>query len=325
MNKISNVLLILSCVLSFIACDNDEPATPIASMSINQLEFEINESMIIEFNGYADQISVWTGDDSHNYELRDSANTGFAVSSGTFTYSYSAPGIYKVVMVASTYNDMAIDIRRDTCSYMVTVIDNHTEIEQLSCPQILYDEVYAEAMDDVDWLMRLPRKVVYRTAQPSISLTQRLRFYLGSDSTVVRIDGEVYSSTTSYDLSETKDLLVTSNLGTTRSYKLYTIQYPEFETFVINGVEGELVRNAYDYQLFEMDVVLPTGTDVSALIPEFTTTDASEKVYVGDDEQISGQSVVDFTDSITYRLVAFSPENSDYTAETYFTINITYE
>ena len=75
-----------------------------------------------------------------------------------------------------------------------------------------------------------------------------------------------------------------------------------------------------------MNVVLPAGTDVSALAPTFTTTDASEKVYIGDVEQVSGQSVADFSNGgVTYRLVSASPENPDYIAETYFKVNVTFE
>ena len=326
MNKLLNMVLALCCSLLLVACEDDEAATPYASMSINKLEFVINESMQLHFEGVANQVVVWTGDESHNYELRTENNSGFVVNKGSFSYSYSAPGIYKVVLVASTYNDLAADIKQDTCSYTVKVIDNHTEIEKLSCPQVLYDEVYAEAMNDVDWLMRLPRKVQYRNAAPTISLSQRLRFYLGSDSTMVTIDGEEYGSTKKYDLSTPKDILVTSNFGTTREYKLYTVQYPEFDTFTLAGVEGEVVRDAFDYTSFEMNVVLPAGTDVSALAPTFTTTDASEKVYIGDVEQVSGQSVADFTNGgVTYRLVSASLENPDYIAETYFKVNVTFE
>ena len=80
----------------------------------------------------------------HDYELREQSNTGFVVNKNLFTYSYATPGTYKVVCVASTYTDGATDLKRDTCSYTVTVIDDQTEIENISCPQIVYDEVFAE-------------------------------------------------------------------------------------------------------------------------------------------------------------------------------------
>ncbi len=297
-------LWLLCLLFLFAACEEEPVPAPQAAMTVNKNQFAINESMVINFTGIAEQAVIYTGDDMHDYELRNQSNTGFVVNKGLFTYAYSAPGTYKVVCLASTYADLAADLKRDTCSYIVTVVDDQTEIEKLSCPQVLYDEVYAEKLPDDEWLMVLPRKVKYNTATPSIALTQRLRFYIQSDSTKVFVNGAEYSNTTRYNLSEPVDILVKSHHGTERPYKLYTIYYPEFETFKLAGVAGNLVRNEYDYSSIELQVTLPAGTDAGSLIPEFTLYSAADKVYIGDAEQTSGISAVDFTQEVTYRLVS---------------------
>jgi hypothetical protein len=293
-----------------VSCEKEKIETPKAEVEVNKTSFSINESMEIRFTGSAVQSVIFTGDDTHNYELRNESNTGFVVNKDIFTYSYSQPGVYQVVCVASAYGDLASDLQRDTCSFYVTVIDDETEIERLSCPQILYDEVFAERLPNDEWIMRLPRRVRYNTATPAISTLQRLKFYIQSDSTAVFVNSVKYSETDKYELSTPVSVLVRSNFGTERPYKLFMLNYPEFSSFKIGTASGTLVRNQFDYSSFDMEITLPSGTDLSAVKPEFTLTSAAEKAYIGNTEQISGSSSVDLTNGITYRLESALPEDS---------------
>ena len=268
------------CTLSFIfSCEEDKVGAPRAEATVNKTQLAINESMSIYFTGSADQVVVYTGDNMHDYNLRDQSNTGFVMDKKLFTYAYSVPGVYKVVCVASTAGEMATNLQYDTCSFTITVIDDMTEIDRLSCPQVIRDEVFANRYPNDDWLMALPRKVIYNNREQNISLTsQRLRFYVQSDSTKVFVDGNEFSATKGYDLSAPVSVLVKSNFGTERPYRLYTVYYPEFSSFKLSGVDGILSRNVFDYTAFEMNITLPAGTNVSNLIPEFTTCSPAEKV-----------------------------------------------
>lgn len=223
MKRTINIAIGVCLCLLIYSCEEKSITVPKAAMTISTTQLAINESMEIHFTGTADQVAIYTGDEMHDYDLRIQSNTGFIVNKGLFTYSYPTPGVYKVVCVASTYTDMAAELLYDTCSYTVTVLDDVTEIDKISCPQVLYDEVFAENIGNDEWAMRLPRKVKYNTASPSISLTQRLRFYIGSDSTRVFVNGNPFAATAKYDLSGTVHITVRSHLGTSRTYKLYTI------------------------------------------------------------------------------------------------------
>lgn len=318
------ILLSFCFFIFFISCEDNTILTPVAKMTISNTKLTINESMVINFTGTAQQVAIYTGDDSHNYELRTESNTGFVVNKGLFTYAYSTPGTYKVVCIASTYSDLAKEFKQDTCSYIVTVIDSVTTIDKISCPQIIYDEVYAEKLQNDEWIMRLPRKVKYNTSTPSVSLLQKLKFYIESDSTKIYINDNLYNDATKYDLSNTAEITVVSDYGTSRSYKLYTIYYPEFSTFKIAGVEGVLIRSAFNYSTFEMNVTLPAGIDVSNITPEFSTVETTNRVYIGNIEQISGSSVVDFTKDIKYHLISTSTQNSNIQAESTVVVKINY-
>lgn len=320
-----NILLVAWISLFFFSCKEDTVLTPKAEINVNQSQFSINESMVIHFTGIAQQVVIYTGDDSHNYELRNQSNSGLVVNKGLFTYSYATPGVYKVVCVASTYTELATDLKKDTCSFTVTVTDDVTEISKLSCPQILYDEIFAERHENDQWLMKLPRKVKYNVSTPAISLSQKLKFYIESDSTKVSINGAGYASATKYDLSSPLNISVKSNVGTTRLYKLYTLYYPEFATFSLAGVVGILVRNEFDYSTYILQITLPVGTDISSLVPVFTTTSTTDKAYIGDTEQVSGSTPVDFSQGVTYRIVATSADNANMTAESTVSVVISYQ
>jgi hypothetical protein len=310
------VLLVASC-----SRDDDNVDMPQVKMNIEKSDLAINESMTIHFTGNADKLVVYTGDYMHQYN--DTISTGFVVDKNLFTYSYSAPGTYKVVCVATNYADKGKNMQRDTLSYMVQVKDDVTEITKLSCPQVLYDEVYATPMSDTDWLMKMPHKVQYNTTAANITLSQKLKFYIASDSAKITINDNPYSASTKYDLSKTLNIKVTSNFGSVRNYKLFTVNYPEFKTFALGTVKGTVLHNAFDYTSMTMAVTVPSGTDLTKLVPVFTTYSDNEKVYIGNVEQVSGQSVVDFTSPVTFRLVSTCADNAAYSAETAIVVTVT--
>ena len=121
------------------------------------------------------------------------------------------------------------------------------------------------------------------------------------------------------------NIKVQSDFGTTRDYKLFTIYYPEFKSMSIAGVEGTLVRNEFEYDSFVYEFKLPAGTDVSNVVPEFTLSGDGEKAYIGEAEQISGATAVDFTKPVTYRLIGTDAENPDVKAVSNVEIKIVFE
>ena len=100
------------------------------------------------------------------------------------------------------------------------------------------------------------------------------------------------------------------------------MNYGEFETFEMLGVTGTLTRSEFDYSTIKIDLEVPAGSDVSAVAPTFTLYE-NTKVYVGDAEQVSGTTVQDFTQPVTYRFVASHPENPAITTESTCVVTVT--
>lgn len=303
------------------ACDDEKATQPTAAVSIEKNLLEVNESMTVHFVGNADNVVVYPGDSGHDYELRQESNTGLVVNKNLLTYSYSAPGTYKVVCVATNHADEGQSILTDTCSVFVKVIDDCTEIEKISTTA-LYDEVFAEQLNPQDWLLAMPRKIKYKTSSPSVSLNQKLKFYIPSTATKVYIDGADFNANSKYNLAQTHAIRLVSNEGASQDYNLYTLNYGEFKSFKAAGVTGTITRTEYDYSYFEINLEVPAGTDLTKLAPEFTLYAENEKVYIGDTEQTSG-TMVDFTNPVTYRFVVASTEKPEVSVESTCVVTIT--
>ena len=308
------------------ACNSEDEATqPSAKIKIEQDTYNINESMTVHFTGDAENVVIYPGDSGHDYELREQSNTGLVVNKGLFTYAYTTPGVYKVVCLVTNHSNEGSVVLRDTCSAYVRVKDDVTEIERISAPAVYYDEVFANAIGGGEWLMVLPRKLLYKNKTLTVPLKQKLKFYISSSTSQIAVDGADYNSSTKYDLAGTHTVTVTSNEGSVAEYKLLTLNYAIFKNFSVLGRAGTLGYSEYDYSTYTMDVKVPAGSDLSAVAPTFAMSAANERAYIDGVEQTSGVSTADFTKPVTYTLVATHPENPEAKVETKVTVNVTIE
>lgn len=318
MKSLRYPLLLSAVTLALTGCSDNEAEQPVAAISVDKTEYEINESMNLRFVGSANDVVVFPGDEDHDYELRAESNTGLVVNKNLFTYSYSRPGVYHVVCVASNNDDFGRSLRSDTTSVWIRVIDDNTAITSISDPSVLYDEVFAKAVSDTDWLLALPRKVRYRNADRNINIErQKLNIEGASSSMTIELKDldddaaqyAAYNSRANYNLRKNFAIRTQSSSGLSRDYRLYTLNYGEFKTFAAAGVKGTIVRTEYDYSYYTIDIDAAGGTDLSAVPVTFTLYDsATEKVYVGEREVHSGD-VFDFTDPVTFRFVVSEPGN----------------
>lgn len=322
-----SLMLLLGGAALLSSCSDDDDDTapqPTAAISVEKLNYEINESMLLLFTGNAENVVVYTGDKDHDYEKRTESNYGLVVNKGRFTYAYSKPGIYHVVCVATNHRNAGQSIARDTTSVWVTVVDDVVKIDKISDPSVLYDEVYAKELDATNWLLEIPRKVRYNGKDVPVNLKrQKLNFATQSSSTVITLrpladedaDFVEYSTKGQYDLNKAMLIRSTAPSGNSRDYHLYTLNYGEFKTFKVGKVTGKIERTEYDYSYLWIDMEVDAGTDLTAVAPVWTLNDpANETVYVGDKEVQSGDTF-DFTNPVTFRFVVKSAENPNITCE----------
>jgi hypothetical protein len=321
MKKILYILMSAIASFGFASCsdnDFDSGATPELDVTVSSNNLAINHSMELKFTGVSDQIVVFTGDNLHNYALKDSSNTGFVVNKGLFTYSYSTPGNFHVVCIASTY-DRLKGTNQQTIKkeFDVTVIDTINTIDKIYS-KVTPNVYYANLANNRDWVLCIPTKQVYSAGTISRDIVinakkLRLSMDISSDSAHIAIDGVEFSTKTYYDLTTTHDITVTPNSGSTRNYKLYTMIYPEFTKIAVAGVSGVLTRDAYYQDLQTYTFTLPSGTDVSSVVPDFTI-DSNVKLYANGTEVKAGSPINLNDNSVTYTLKRVLEGNSDVTA-----------
>lgn len=273
-DKILTCITVVCVLLAATACSDENIAsrTPVAALQygVEDTHLNVNESMVLHFTGVADLVAIYTGDVGHRYEYRDSMETGMAVNKGLFTYSYSAPGRFHVVCVASTFDTYeGHNAKTDTCSFYVTVTDDVTDLSQVYT-SITPNTYYASQISDGSWVLRLPTKQIYNNREINLNAKrQRINYVIASDSSKVFIDNVAYSNRTRYDLSKNHLLTVRSYTGNVRNYNLYCLIYPEFLSVTVNGVKGVQTRDAYDQSKLTYTFNLPNGTDLSNAAIEY--------------------------------------------------------
>lgn len=300
--KIYNYLNIsLLLILSLSGCEKAELSMPVSQVEVSKNEYTINESVIFKFTGQAQKVSIFTGDDTHNFELINQGNKGFVINKNTFSYAYKQPGTYKVVIVASNLSEGAQTILKDTCSLLIQVIDDDATIKALSCPKVLYDEISAENINETDWLVRLPQKILFTGKTATITSKQRLAVKLASDSTELLVNGTKFNTSTQYELKTPLTLNLRAHSGSSKEYNLYMLRYPEFSVFKLAGVSGVITRSEFNYNKMTINVTLPAGTDKSGLVPEFTISEGQE-AFVNNVLQTSGATSQNFSSPVVFRL-----------------------
>ena len=302
MKKYNLIFLIIFFLFS--SCEEEIVDTPDASFNMSAEEVSINETVEFEYTGTnAKQIVVYTGDTDHDYELKTQSNTGFVMNKGRLTYAYKKPGTYKVVVVATNYNKDGSEIIFNTVEKTIVVIDDRTDLRQISLKKDLYNkELPAIVLDNI-LFFTVPYKVRINNRDIAVSASaQRLEIVAYSESASILINEEDFVATTRYDLTQPLALAVVSDAGDTKNYVVETLRLPVFESFSINGVSGSIIYSDYHFDKMYISITLPAGTNRAALVPEFASVDA-KSIKIDETEQTSGNSTVDFSSPVIYRLI----------------------
>lgn len=125
------------------------------------------------------------------------------------------------------------------------------------------------------------------------------------------------SSTTSNNFTLPVVYTVTASDASTASYTVTVTLAPSNEklltAFSISGIAGTINQATK-----EINVVMPRGTSVTALIDTFSTTGAS--IAVGTTNQISGTTINNFTSPVSFLVTAVDGSTSSYTVNVTVTV-----
>jgi hypothetical protein len=128
--------------------------------------------------------------------------------------------------------------------------------------------------------------------------------------TSVKVNGVAQTSgTTKNDFSDYYglDYVIAAEAGNTKTWNVEVRvrdNPPNFTAFSLPSVPGAGTAVITNTSLTTgtVTITVPYGTNVAALVPTFSQTDGT--AWIGSTEQVSGSTPVDFTNSVTYDLVA---------------------
>ena len=83
---------------------------------------------------------------------------------------------------------------------------------------------------------------------------------------------------------------------------------------------AKIDRSGCNFIAFTLRLTLPSDVDVLQIQPVFQCTENTAKVYLNDQVQESGVSIVDFNQPLTYKVVSQSTDKADFSSISYFEI-----
>lgn len=322
-------MCLFSCNDNFI---NEIYKEPIAHFSVkeglNAGQYEVFESVLFSNTGTGQSYVVFPGDAGHKYGT--SGNMGFTTASnGSFAYSYQEVGDYTAVWVASSVKgDGTISTKAD--SVKIKVVSSNGGLEQfyLSNFYTLTDfgvtyKAYSKAISK-DTLVC---PILYSGWKNFKTLSDRNRIVCNFrlSSTLAKLywvdavsgaekelkTGSTAStdgvSFTTNSNSSIQEYTVRTASGLSTNYFIAAAVIPNFTRFTVNvgGIDYNAVitRDVSYYNQFNVQLTLPSETDLSALKPTFEVvgndpnlTDGSNyDVTVNGQKQTSGVSTQNFS------------------------------
>lgn len=166
-------------------------------------------------------------------------------------------------------------------------------------------EITAFSINGVDGVIAYPFITV--TLPWGTDLTGLVANFTTTGQTVTSNAAVQQSGVSANDFTDPVVYTVTAEDGSSQDYTVQVRMlspYKEITAYSINGSSGNITGNT-------ITVNLTSGTDVTALVAEFTTT--GQSVAVGGFVQQSGLTANDFTNSVTYIVTAEDGSTFDYT------------
>lgn len=324
MKKYLNIVCLTLVAALFAACSDEEVLMPTADFTVSATDVGINQTVTFAFTGSnAVQAVVFPGDAGHDWDLVNQGSTGLVMSKGVATYAYPTAGVYTATIVATNYDKEGRESKMAVAKVTITVTDDNNQLRSVILQKDLYNKEMAAEIGDDYVLVPMPYKVRVNNRDIAVKANaQRLGITAMSPNATIDISGEPYSDKTKYDLTASPTIGVTAASGLVKTYQVYTLSYPVFETFSIDGVAGTTTYSAYSYDKTFVSVTLPSGTDLTRLKPVFSSADALS-VSIDGQPQTSGMSEVDFSQTVTYTLTNQLADHPECRCESQVVVEVT--
>lgn len=305
-------------LIAFSSCTNESFikemfVEPEASFIIPKETFEVNESVVFKNLGKGQRYVVYPGDYLHKYKTTN--NVGYSTSSdGSFSYSYSEPGEYTAVWVATSISDKG-NVVEDIDSVKIKVQSTNGGLEKFTVYNTYKMTDYSTAVYYSSLGEFISKDTIicpfifdaWRTSTVvnSVKAPQLINFQLTSNlSKFYWVDNngaeqEIKSaSTASRIINFLKDgkfavqkFVVKTASGFISNYYVVPLIIPKITKFTVNGVAGTITRDLAYYNRYNISISLPSSTNLNTIVPVFEVMN-NDVYLVGDNIEVSVNDVL---------------------------------
>jgi hypothetical protein len=134
--RVIAALLFLPMVIAIQCSDDFKAEKPSVSLQVSKNPATVEEDVIFTISGEAEFLTLWTGDEEHNYEgyltaiangdtakgnITKAEDSGVVVDRNSFTYQYPTAGTYKIVLLASNAGEFGDALEVQKIEYQITI------------------------------------------------------------------------------------------------------------------------------------------------------------------------------------------------------------
>ena len=134
--RVIAALLFLPLVIAVQCSDDFKAETPSVSLQVSKNPAAVEEEVVFTITGEAEFLSIWTGDEKHNYDgyltaiangdtaagkITKADDSGVDVDRNSYSYSYTTAGTYKVVLLASNAGEFGVALEVQKIEYQITI------------------------------------------------------------------------------------------------------------------------------------------------------------------------------------------------------------
>lgn len=332
MEKIVTVVFVALIILMQTAC-KDELSQPSASFEAyivdsigniaervshgGTLEVKVGEQVNFVFTGSAGKVSIWTGDTlpgiSHDYDKFIASGYDVLSYSGAsllsdgkpFTYSYSFPGTFKVMVVANNVGTEGEEVKSSVNFLYINVVDADNYFTRFFSFSLLkIGAVYgssAEFLGDIEGntvTIKVPGKANLSSSIANFQVAAGTQVFVNEVIQVNKLTENDFTSPITYTLIAFNGEV---NEITVQVEKLEVITEALITSYAIDtfGITGSI-----DQSTGIIEVLFPFGTDLNQKYKASFTKSLYADVRIGSRPQNSGITSNYFNDTLLYKVKA---------------------
>lgn len=320
--KIRNITKILALGLVVITTACSKNITELdAKFEANKTSIAVGEEIDFKITGSGDYYSFWSG---------EPGQSGKDIDENIFVHTYFVPGTYQAKLISTVIDGRDLTIERDSTFIEIVVTDAIGTHNQFQLYSFTLKKVF-EGFEDrsirisVDGEINNNEVVVnvpYSTNVTDLTAS----FETKSTSTVYVGDVVQESRKSTNDFTNPVVYTIVSNDGTKVNNTVTVNRLPQdhknnLSGFELAGLPGNITQlisesnNGYN-------IVLSDATDASNLTAKFTIPTFA-RVYVNNVEQVAEETPLDFSNSVTYKVVAENGDAAEYSIKVDFTPKFT--